>query len=261
MKAPPPSKLDKTTSAPTLRLALAVLLLAGAGAAGLWWWKKKNAPVQARTLRIEIGGQSLNIPELLIREPEHRMPGRTNRLNLAVNWPDFSPLTLAKPSGNDTAMRRQFVFIAIEAADAQPDPAQRPTDLYSRFLTNEVNSSPGNLVTRSFKPESPYGGEILHIAPPSGEVFSARCLSGVTVESRAESCLWLYRTNGLDIQVRFPADALPEWETLNQNTRQLVDRIQGKHPEKNPDVVPVSPVEQLGNPLHSGGGKATPGGG
>ncbi len=187
--------------------------------------KKTPNIYEPKTLNINIGKAQLRVPENLIRDPEQRINGNLTVLNIAANWPDFSPIISPNnliSAGNDLVPK---IFMTVEIADDTLSPEQRPTSLYSRFLTTEITDSKNQLITRIFKTGSPYAGEVLHIAPPSGEVFAARCQLLKPAEARPEHCLWQIRVNKLDVSIRFSEDILAEWETLNSSTRTVLDNI------------------------------------
>ena len=187
--------------------------------------KKSTALKTPKTLTIIIGKVQLRLPENLIRDPEQRINGTLNVLNIAANWPDFSPLITPNNLISAENSQTQKIFMTIEAADDTIAPEQRPTNLYSRFLTTDITDNQNQLITRIFKAGSPYTGEVLHIAPPNGEIFSARCQLTKTPEVRPEHCLWQLRTNKLDVSIRFSEDILSEWQTLNSTIRTVLENI------------------------------------
>lgn len=205
-----------------LMLGVVLFGMALAVAGALWHSGAAPAPQRSRVM-LHLGSARLLVPANLIRLPERRIDGSVNAIDLAMRWPGFEPLEAraAVPDAKPDAA----IFIRIELADTTIDPAQRPRELYARFLASEVASGPGTLIRRAFKPGSPYAGEYLEIAPPEGETFAARCLAAATVESDAARCLWLFRDRDLDIQVRFSPEILPNWERLNDHVRQFVQRM------------------------------------
>ena len=207
-----------------LCLIAAVGLLAAGG--GIYWRKAfTSAAIPKSRVTISIGNAKLLVPTNLIRSAEKRVDGRTTRLDLALTWPELQPLPASVSSPSAMPASEAIIFVAIEPADSAIDPALRPKELYARFLDSEVETGPGTLLRRSFKPSSPYGGEVLEIGPPNGEVFAARCLVGESVETTAARCIWQFRYGELDVQVRFAPSVLEHWERLSDHVRQLVQRI------------------------------------
>jgi hypothetical protein len=204
-------------------LILAFLLLSFA--AFYYMRFKKAEPVTAlRILDMSVGITKLRVPEQYIRDTEQRDNGASSRIHIAVTWPDFTPL--AAPNSLLTPQApSHIIFVTLEAADDTINPAQRPSVLYSRFLTTDVNEGVSQLVTRIFKAGTPYAGEVLHIAPPNGELFSARCQIVKVPEARSEHCLWQLRIDKLDVQVRFSEELLADWEALSERTKELLAAI------------------------------------
>lgn len=216
--------------APRRWIAVAIGVAAGVAllaVGGVVYWKAAftGAAIPKSRVSVSIGNAKLLVPANLIRSADKRVDGRTGRLDLALTWPELQPLPSNLTSPAAIPSSASIVFIAIEPADAAVDPALRPKELYARFLASEVETGPGTLIRRSFKPSSPYGGEVLEIAPPDGEVFAARCLTGESVETPAARCIWQLRYGEIDVQVRFATPVLENWERLSDHVRQLVQRI------------------------------------
>jgi hypothetical protein len=114
------------------------------------------------------------------------------------------------------------VFIALLREDGAMDPSQRVTEIYGRFLEPDIWNNPGGLLLRRFTPESPYHDEELFISPPEGREFSARCRKPGASQLIGEMCVWRYRDAGVDVQVRFAPDLLPQWEALMSGVRRQV---------------------------------------
>ena len=212
------------TAPKLLIIGLISLIVATGGIVAYRHYGAKQVPIARPRLAIQIGEAKLLVPAALVRNPERRVSGKTNRLDLIVSWPGFEPPD--PPTASDRVPPTpNFIFVSLEEADGAIDPGQRPKELYSRFLEADVENGPGSLLRRDFKATSAYGGEYLVIAPPEGETFSARCLSGEAVESASGRCLWQFRYGALDVLVRFSPAVLPNWERLNDSLRQLIQRI------------------------------------
>ena len=224
-----PLKEKKAGMAPKKWLLVLLLILLSAGTLAYLRPKKSLSVSAPKTLDITVGTAHLRLPENLVRYPEQRVSSNLNTVNLAVNWPDFSPIVAPSNLMNVGDMQAQKIFITIEPAEDTLPPEQRPSSLYSRFLTTDINDSQNQLVTRVFKAGSPYAGEVLHIAPPNGESFAARCQITKAPEARPEHCLWQLRMNKLDISVRFSEELLPEWEALSTTTRLVIENITEKN--------------------------------
>jgi hypothetical protein len=206
-----------------LRLFLAVIGLAFAGAGvgvAIFWWTAQPVATTRDPIPISIGNADFAIPPAFARGGALPRPGAQERVDLALSMPDFSPAGLNNAGGT--------VFIALLRQDGVIDPAERVDSIYGLFLEPDVWRNPGGLLLRRFRPESPYADEELFISPPDGRLFAARCRKPALPSERGragdigEACLWRFRADGVDVQVRFSPDALPVWESLADGVRARV---------------------------------------
>jgi len=182
-------------------------ICAGAGADALMRGRQTPA---AERVAVAIGDLRIAVPSDYVRAGASA--GGAERIDLVLSLPDMAPAGDPRARG---AANRALVFLAIGRMDGGIDPADRAQDLYGRFLEPDAWRNPGGLVLRRFEAGSPYEDEELYVAPPDGRAFAARCRKAVKgMESIGESCLWRFRRNGADVQVRFRPDLLPQWEAL-----------------------------------------------
>ncbi len=164
--------------------------------------------------RVLVNNREMLVPTPLIRPDTGTHEGHRDRLDLVLGWPDIRTVPLAG---------QQRIFVALAKADMGLDPGERSADIYARFMEAETWSGQGGLVVRRFKANSPYGGEELHLTAPDGRVFAARCPQpGSALDTTFQGCLWMLRQQGFDLQVRFPADLLADWDELDRDIRGLV---------------------------------------
>jgi hypothetical protein len=212
-----------------MRLFLAFLVLASvlvAGAAGLALLSRDGkAPT---VVNAHIGAAEFAFAAAYARDEATAAGGAVDRIALLASFPTFSPST---PADRTSAKGRGAqgtgkLFITISPADEGVEPADRPARLYARFLEGDALLGPGGLVMRRFEPGSPYDLEQLYIAPPSGKEFFARCLKAGDAETAAaDFCLWLFRADGLDVELRFSAALLEHWEALSEGARDFFTSI------------------------------------
>ena len=164
---------------------------------------------------IAVAQLKLNVPTAYFRGGQPPGAGLGERFDLVMRYPTMAPAGVPPKTAKALASQnpRDLVFLAILRGDGILDPADRPQDLYGRFLERDTWQNPGGLLLRRFAPDSPYADEELFIAPPDGRVFSARCPKPVA-PTESGACIWRFRQSGADIQVRFSADLLPQWESM-----------------------------------------------
>jgi hypothetical protein len=176
---------------------------------------------QAGMVEIRIGSAILRLNRAYIRAPDVANGGRIEQLDLAIHHPSFRPLSLMSERGPDTTLN-----VRISPKDDSLDPSERPAKLYARFLEVDQWSHPGGLLMRRFEPGSPYEREELYIAPPEGRLFSARCQRPAQPpDGLPNTCISEIRLRGLDVQLRYPPELLPEWEHLIAGTRGLIESV------------------------------------
>jgi hypothetical protein len=212
-----------------VRILMAVLLLAmaGAGAGVVIFTLTRPADDAAGAVRIvpvTIEGLRLSVPAGYFRSGVVPRGAMAERIDLVFEFPDMKPVASRSPvSGHQEQLHQRQVFMAIMRSDGVIDPAERPQELYGRFLEPDVWDNPGGLMMRRFAPDSPYSDEELFLAPPDGRRFSARCRKPVkAAEDIGEACLWRFRQAGADVQVRFTPDLLTQWEVLEGGVKRLL---------------------------------------
>jgi hypothetical protein len=208
-------------AAPVWGVAAVALLAAGAGLF-MAFPHRADAPPTTRAL---IGAARLTLPSGYFR-PQSRGGGSLDQLALAAFFPDFTPAGEVSDVGRDTSLAERFeklVFITVKASDSSLDPADRPARLYARFLEPDGWSHPGGLVARAFQAGSPFEGQELYFVAPEGRDFAARCRLPDQTQKTPNSCVYDFRVDNLDVEMRFSAALLSEWEKLNAGARGLIE--------------------------------------
>jgi hypothetical protein len=157
--------------------------------------------------------------------PQSRAGGRLERLDLAAYFPDFTPAGEARDVDVKTDLSERYdklVFIEIKPAEPGLDPAERTAKLYARFLETEQWSHPGGLVAAAFQAGSPFEGQELYFVAPAGRVFAAVCGRPNQERKTPNACAYDFRLGDLDVELRFSAALLSEWEKLSAGARGLI---------------------------------------
>ncbi len=200
----------------------AVALLAGG--AGLFGLFSHRADVLTTTEAL-LGPTRLTLPSGYFR-PQSRGGGPVDQLALATFFPDFTPAGEVSDVTRDTSLDERFeklVFITIRPSDSSLDPADRPARLYARFLEPDGWSHPGGLVARAFQAGSPFEGQELYFVAPEGRDFAARGRLPGQAQKTPNSCIYDFRLDKLDVEMRFSAALLSEWQNLNAGARGLIE--------------------------------------
>ena len=203
-------------------LAVSLLPLPVAGGYGLW---RKLHPVHPHaTTLASVGVSAFKLPSGYFR-PRSRGGGRLDKLELAAFFPDFTPAGDLSDVARDTDLGERhdrLVFVTITEADLTLDPADRPVKLYARFLDPNEWTHPGGLIARGFIAGSPFEGEELYFAAPEGREFAARCGKPDQSRPTPNFCIDDFRLDELNVELRFSANLLSEWEKLMAGARGLI---------------------------------------
>jgi hypothetical protein len=184
-----------------------------------------RAPSPTRAVAISLGAERLTLAGAYLR-PDSRQGGPMDVLQLAAFFPDFSPAgeTGDVDAHTDLAERlARTVFLTARAADSSLDPAERPARLYQRFLDENSWSHPGGLVARAFVDGSPFEGDELYYVAPDGREFAARCRRPDPARKTPNTCIADFRLGDLDVEMRFSAGLLAQWESLKAGARGLIE--------------------------------------
>jgi hypothetical protein len=206
-----------------LAIGAAALALSLAGA-GLLWRFEQSRPAPTTRLAI-VGATRFSLLSGYLR-PSSRGGGRLDRLDLAAFFPDFAPAGEIDDIDSRTDLAERFqklVFLTIRPADSDLDPAERPSKLYARFLETDQWSHPGGLVASAFQAGSPFEGQELYFVAPEGRAFAARCGRPDQSQKTPNSCTYDFRVDNLEVELRFSAALLSEWEKLSAGARGLIE--------------------------------------
>jgi hypothetical protein len=203
-------------------LALGALALGALATAGVVWTLQPQPVPQERSALVRIGEEWLVPPLALMGPTPDDVQHEAGLLRLRLAWPSLGP---AKGPAD--------IHVTITPNDTQADPAAQ-LKTWSRFLTPAAWSNPGGLMVRNFRKGNPFENDELYLALPDGRSFAALCplpaASLIGVQKPAsplpeEPCRATLRHGSFDIAMRFPREALTEWQKLSGGVKALVDSI------------------------------------
>lgn len=202
-------------------IAALALLLGGA----VFFLRFQHREALPSTRQAFVGAARFTLLSGYLR-PSSRDGGRLDRLDLAAFFPDFAPAGDVGDVNGATDLAERFetlVFITIKPEDSDLDPADRPAKLYARFFETDEWSHPGGLLARAFQDGSPFEGQELYFVAPEGRDFAARCGRPDSSRKTPNACVYDFRLDGLDVELRFSAAILSEWQRLNAGARGLIE--------------------------------------
>jgi hypothetical protein len=192
------------------------LVLALSVAAALWL--KSELPRPPAAALFQIGDLTIRVPGGWVSEAWRAgsfgapsgsaapLPVRASTVQLSIPFGELS-------RGGETRHAQARVHVALSLSDGSMAPADRPAQLYARFLAPEATSIEGGLIRRAFRAGTPYENEEFYLAP-DGRAFAARCLTAAGGEGLATACMTELRLGKLDLRVRFAPDLLDAWEDM-----------------------------------------------
>ena len=196
--------------------------LAGAAYAGFAWLR--DAREQPHVVEATVGQAKLALSSRFLR-PSSRHDGPTPALEAAVFFPGFAPAGDFDDVTARTDLDQRLadtVFIVVRPPNPSLDPADRTARLYERFLEDDAWSHPGGLIARAFADDSPFRGEELYFTAPEGREFAARCRKPDPTAKTPNTCLAEMRMGDVDLEIRFAAAHLSEWQALSDGARGLI---------------------------------------
>ena len=175
--------------------------------------------------QVSVGAATFALKSAYLRAAS-RGGGRLEQIDIGAFFPGVAPAGDAGDVNQQTDLGERFqriVFMTIRPSDSSLDPAERMPRLYARFLEPEEWSHPGGLVARAFQKDSPFENEELFFAAPEGRAFAARCQRPDQARKTPNTCAYDFRVDDLDIELRFSAALLSEWEALTAGARGLIN--------------------------------------
>lgn len=202
--------------------AIAVLSALAVVSAGGWGRLASRAAENPNGVdEIVIGDQKFSVPAAYLRSASG-----SGGVELVAFYPDFKPAgrtdDINALSDVDERFQR-LVFLTLKPADPKIDPAERTARLYLRFLEETSWSHPGGLIARAFEPGSPFEGDELFYVAPEGRQFAARCRRPDPARKTPNTCIAAFRVGDIDIDMRFSANLLSDWDNLMQGARGLIE--------------------------------------
>jgi hypothetical protein len=208
---PPPPRADKAL----LLWSGAILLAAVLGTALAYWGIRIAPEPPGQTFIARVGSVVLSVPRALSGPLPDDGQQVVGMVRLRLSWPELGPVSLSA---------RQIVHVTVTPADRINDP-QTQLAMMARFLTPIAWSNAGGLVARTFATGSPFESDELYVSQPDGREFAARCPMPVNAAANEELCRTTLRHRGVDIALRFPREAIPEWQALTSGIRLQIDTM------------------------------------
>jgi hypothetical protein len=177
-----------------------IAVLCGMAVGLLTLWVRTEPSQNIDMVRMNVSGSKLSVPASWVTNA-HGTGQIVERLELVV---PVSDLGIEGVKGAKLALN-------VTGADNTMHPAERPSQLYARFVSSEYAAGPAGLIKRQFKNEAAFQGETLYLSAPDGRIFSARCQEQDTIRP---ICFSEFRIGGLDLRASYTLETLPYWSSM-----------------------------------------------
>jgi hypothetical protein len=183
---------------------------------------------------IVVGNDVIVAPENMIRLPEQRRGGETQRLDLYLSWPRLAGFNADEAAlFNGTTSAPSLLFISLEERVMSRDMAGRYEPIYT-FLTDGTGTEgPLSLTRYKLQAKAGYLNEVLYVSPEqeNGRRFVARCIEDSTEHLIAPCERDIQVGTNLSAVVRFPAALLDDWRALDASIPIFLGSIVKTPPE------------------------------
>lgn len=166
---------------------------------------------------VVIDNDVLSVRENMIRLPEQRRNGITERLDLYLSWPTLSGYNAGERSiFNGTSAQPALIFLSFEERAMSRDMSGRYEPIYKFLIEGKGAMGPGGLTRYVLPAKAGYMNEVLYVGPLEAATrFVARC-SEEEKENLIAACERDIQVGtNLSVTLRFPNNILSDWRELD----------------------------------------------
>lgn len=172
---------------------------------------------------VVVAGQRLSIPSNMFRFPAQRRPGRTDRVDLVVHWPEMTGYAPAyRDDFLDTGADAPLVFLSIKPQDTVTDSADRLINVYQHFFAAGSIPAPAGLIGHRMSRESGLENEEVYFEAGSTTPFTTHCLALDDANYPSTCVTEIHAGEGLSVQFRFRKGMLDNWAGIKSGIRVLL---------------------------------------
>lgn len=170
-------------------------------------------------LDITIGIDRLRLAANTIRFEEQRQSGTSERVDLALLWPEMTGYTREnRRRFDDVSIAGTLVFLQLSQSTMSRDMSGRVEPIYAHLFEGATESGPHGLALHRFRHGTGYDDEVLLTAKRPGKPdYAVRCLLP-THDSAASSndCQRdIHLGRDLTVLYRFSSTLLADWEKID----------------------------------------------
>jgi hypothetical protein len=178
-------------------------------------------------IMITIGGDTLNLPENLIRFPSQRRSGVAERADVYLTWPELQGYTREhRGRFDDVSQSANLIFLQITQSTMSQDMSGRLEPIYSHLMEDAAVLYGNGLTLHNLKAEAGYGGEVLLTAPRTNQAaYAVRCIlpSSAANATSGDCQRDIKAGKGLSVLYRFSSRHLQDWDHIDAAIRTFVE--------------------------------------
>lgn len=176
---------------------------------------------------ITIGQDRLSLPANVIRFPQARVEGETDRIDLYLTWPDMTGYSEATAARfNDLTQPGRLIFLQLSQSTMSRDMSGRLDPIYRGLFEGEARDYGSGLSLHRLRQDSGYNGEVMLTGSrPGAPDYAVRCIlpDGDRTASNADCQRDILAGRDLFVLYRFSSTLLPQWQALDAAVRRYVD--------------------------------------
>lgn len=176
---------------------------------------------------VTIGPDRLALPANVIRFPQARISGATDRIDLYLAWPEmagYSPETSQR--FNDLSRPGQLIFIQLGQSTMSRDMSGRVEPIYSGLFEGAEQPFAKDLALHHLRKDSGYAGEVILTGKRNGQSdYAVRCIlpEDMHTATNADCQRDIFAGHDLTVLYRFSSTLLPEWRAVDDAVRAFIE--------------------------------------
>ncbi len=223
-----------------LRLSIAIAIIAcltiAISIGGQWFGNRialAGHTESTEPVSVVIGQDKLSVPQNMIRFPEQRRNGATERLDLYLTWPQMQGYSRdERLRFDDVTQPSSLIFLQMSEGTMSRDMSGRLAPIYSKLFDGKPEQGPFGLTLHRLRKDSGYGSEVVLTGPDDGDdTYVVRCLLPAAGEAATSSDCQRDVAVGdsLSVLYRFSSSQLGDWQRIDHEVHAFVTKHLGDH--------------------------------
>ncbi|MCV6546249.1 MAG: hypothetical protein OIF56_03025 [Cohaesibacter sp.] len=174
---------------------------------------------------INLVGESLVMPQNMIRQDSQRTSEPQNSLDLFFHWPSLQGYNLDNQLAfTDISDMSKLVFVRLSSPQKHISSSERLYSVYSQHFIGSPKQGAAGLIGFKMDETSSYAGEIVYFKPDENPPYVVRCFQ--PQEQVPTICLReILLKNGLQASYRFRMNMLENWREIDATTQKMLNTM------------------------------------